>query len=184
MNEKNNSDLTIHGAARAYFGADYASLSQRVLDALKARHQTVVVAESCTGGGIGAALTAVPGSSAAFLGGVIAYSNALKVGLLDVPSTILEEYGAVSGPVVEAMAEGAMRGLNADWSIAVSGVAGPGGGSLEKPVGTVHFAVSGPKDTRAEAFSFDSHLSRDTIQRLSVYAGLSLLLKCLRNTPV
>ena len=179
MDEQNNSDLTIRGAARAYFGADYASLSQRVLDALKVRHQTVVVAESCTGGGIGAALTAVPGSSAAFLGGVIAYSNALKMGQLGVSQSTLEAHGAVSEPVARAMASGAVERLGADWAIAVSGVAGPGGGSMEKPVGTVHFAVSGPAGVQAKKYTFQSGLGREGIQALSVIAGLHLLFDCL-----
>ncbi|MDE3010877.1 MAG: nicotinamide-nucleotide amidohydrolase family protein [Pseudomonadota bacterium] len=104
----------------------------------------VAVAESCTGGGLGQALTAIAGSSAWVEGGFITYSNAAKSRLLGVPADLIAAHGAVSRQVVEAMASGARQGLAAEWAVAVSGVAGPGGGSAHKPVGTVWLAWAGP----------------------------------------
>ncbi|MEM1177787.1 MAG: competence/damage-inducible protein A [Acidobacteriota bacterium] len=132
---------------RAFFaeGAD-ATLEGVVVDALGERGQTVSTAESCTGGLIGERLTRVPGSSRAFIGGVVAYADRMKTLLLGVEPAVLEEHGAVSGPVVEAMATGALERFGTDLAVAVSGIAGPGGGSDEKPVGTVFLAVAGPQD--------------------------------------
>lgn len=108
---------------------------------------TLVTAESCTGGLVAERITRVPGSSAYFRGGAVTYSNALKVRLLGVPETLLETHGAVSEPVARAMAEGAREHLGADYAIAITGVAGPDGGTEDKPVGTVHLAVAGPDST-------------------------------------
>lgn len=105
---------------------------------------TVTVAESCTGGLLGERLTRVPGSSDYFLGGAIVYTNRLKTELVGVPEALLAEHGAVSEPVARAMAEGVCRALGSDYGIGITGVAGPGGGSEAKPVGTVHIAVAGP----------------------------------------
>ena len=105
---------------------------------------TVATAESCTGGLVAERLTAVPGSSAYFLGGAVAYANPVKERLLGVPAGLLREHGAVSEPVARALAAGARSVFAAAWGIGVTGVAGPGGGSEEKPVGTVHLAVAGP----------------------------------------
>lgn len=107
---------------------------------LSAAGQTVATAESCTGGGIAEALTAVPGSSACFGYGIVSYSNAAKESLLGVRAESLREHGAVSEAVVREMAAGALELSGADLAVAVSGVAGPGGGTAEKPVGTVWFA--------------------------------------------
>jgi nicotinamide-nucleotide amidase len=114
---------------------------------LQATGKRVVTAESCTAGGIGAALTSIPGSSAWVEGGLITYSNEAKTKLVGVPAEMIERHGAVSQPVVEAMARGAREKLEAGCSVAVSGVAGPGGGSPQKPVGTVWFAWSGLTDS-------------------------------------
>jgi nicotinamide-nucleotide amidase len=108
------------------------------------RGLTLATAESCTGGLVAERLTRVPGSSGYFVGGVVAYSDAVKTALLGVPAALLAEHGAVSEPVARAMAEGARRALGCDWALAVTGVAGPGGGSDEKPVGTVDLAWAGP----------------------------------------
>ena len=113
---------------------------------LKQRGLTVVTAESCTGGLVGAMLTDVPGSSDVYLGGWITYANAMKSGQLGIPTAIIEQYGAVSQPVARAMARGAIERSGADLSVAVTGIAGPGGGSPDKPIGTVWFAV-GAKGT-------------------------------------
>jgi len=117
--------------------ADQQSLATRLGQALTAKHWTVAAAESCTGGGIAAAITDIPGSSGWFGYGLVTYSNDAKVHLLGVPAQTLAQSGAVSEPVVRAMALGAARVSGADLAIAVSGVAGPDGGSEEKPVGTV-----------------------------------------------
>jgi nicotinamide-nucleotide amidase len=106
--------------------------------------QTLTVAESCTGGLLGERLTRVAGSSAYFLGGAITYTDELKVQMLGVPEELLREHGAVSEPVARAMAEGVCRALGSDWGIGITGVAGPGGGSAAKPVGTVHIGLAGP----------------------------------------
>ena len=157
------------------FGADDDSLAAVVLAGLRRRGQTLAVAESCTGGGLGAALAAVPGASEVFLGGVIAYANAVKQGLLGVPAPLLQTHGAVSDPVASAMAEGARRATGADWALAISGIAGPGGGSAEKPVGLVHIAVAGPDGCRSEAVRFGSSRGRAWIQTLSAGEALNRL---------
>jgi nicotinamide-nucleotide amidase len=109
--------------------------------------RTLTTAESCTGGLVAERLTRVPGSSEYFLGGAVTYTNELKTKLLGVPAELIAEHGAVSEPVARAMAEGACRALGSDYGIAITGVAGPGGGSEAKPVGTVHLAVAGPGET-------------------------------------
>jgi nicotinamide-nucleotide amidase len=112
---------------------------------LREAGSTLTVAESCTGGLLGERLTKVPGSSDYFLGGVIVYTNRLKSELLGIPPALIEEHGAVSEPVARAMAEEVRRALRSDYGIGITGVAGPGGGSEEKPVGTVHIALAGPR---------------------------------------
>jgi nicotinamide-nucleotide amidase len=162
-------------AGSSCFGADDASLAAVVLQRLRARGQSLAVAESCTGGGLGAALAAVPGASDVFLGGVIAYANALKQQLLGVHAELLEQHGAVSDPVAQAMAEGARRATGADWALAVTGIAGPGGGSTEKPVGLVHIAVAGPDGCRSEAVRFGASRGRSWIQLLTAGEALNRL---------
>jgi nicotinamide-nucleotide amidase len=162
-------------AGQACFGADDDSLASVVLGLLRQRGQTLAVAESCTGGGLGAALAAVPGASEVFLGGVIAYANAVKEVLLKVPADVLAAQGAVSDPVAQAMAEGARRATGADWALAVTGVAGPGGGSAEKPVGLVHLAVAGPDGCSSEAVRFGASRGRGWIQLLSAGEALDRL---------
>jgi nicotinamide-nucleotide amidase len=157
------------------YGIDDDSLASVVLEKLRQRGETLAVAESCSGGGLGAALAAVPGASDVFLGGVIAYANAVKQGLLGVDPLVLERWGAVSDPVAEAMAQGARRVTGSDWALAITGVAGPGGGSDSKPVGLVHIAVAGPDSCRSEAVRFGSSRPRAWIQALSVGEALNRL---------
>jgi nicotinamide-nucleotide amidase len=128
-------------AERYIYGEGAADLAAVVLDLCRARSLSVATAESCTGGLIGERLTAVPGSSDVFLGGVVAYSNGVKESILDVPAELIHADGAVSESVARAMASGVRTRIGADVGIAVTGIAGPGGGTAEKPVGTVWIAV-------------------------------------------
>ncbi|HEY4304614.1 MAG TPA: competence/damage-inducible protein A [Gemmatimonadaceae bacterium] len=130
------------------FGEGDADLAAVVLDLCRARTLTIAVGESCTGGLLGARLTAIPGSSDVVQGGVIAYANEVKSGLLGVDSSLIEKHGAVSEEVVVAMAAGARKAANASVGLAITGVAGPGGGTEEKPVGTVWVAVDINGDTQ------------------------------------
>jgi nicotinamide-nucleotide amidase len=157
------------------FGADDEGLAAVVLALLRRRGESLAVAESCTGGGIGAALAAVPGASEVFVGGVIAYANAAKQALLGVPAELLAAHGAVSDPVATAMAEGARRCTGAVWAIAVTGIAGPGGGSADKPVGLVHIAVAGPDGCVSGAVRFGSSRGRAWVQTLTTGEALDQL---------
>ena len=168
---------------RCCFGVDGESLAAVVLERLRRRGESLAVAESCSGGGIGAALTAVPGASDVFLGGVIAYANAIKRDLLGVPQDLLEREGAVSDAVVTAMAEGVRQVSGADWGVAVSGIAGPAGGSAEKPVGLVHIAVAAAEGCGAEAMRFGSSRGRTWIQTLTVGEALNRLRLRLLDSP-
>lgn len=153
------------------FGRDDDTLAGVGLEMLGARGWTVATAESCTGGLVGYRLTAVPGSSTAFLGGVIAYSNRLKENLLGVPGELLAAHGAVSREVALAMAEGA-RALGAECGLAVTGIAGPSGGTEAKPVGTVHLAVVTPLGVRHSHHRFGG--DREMVRDLSANFALDL----------
>jgi nicotinamide-nucleotide amidase len=134
----------LRNAARRYvYGEDGADLAEVVLDACRRRGYRLAVAESCTGGMLGSRITAIPGSSDVFLGGVLAYDNSVKREILGVPDSDLEEFGAVSEEVAVRMAESVRRLLHADIGISVTGVAGPGGGTAAKPVGMVWVALDG-----------------------------------------
>src|SRR5699024_6438000 len=130
------------------------SIESVILNICLERGKTIVTAESCTGGSIASRLTSVPGSSAVFLGSVVAYDNAVKTSFLGVPVEHIKKYGAVSDEVVTAMAVGGRSRMNADYCLATSGIAGPGGGSQEKPVGTVWVALAGPNGTKSKVFHF------------------------------
>lgn len=155
------------------YGADGADLAAVVLDRLRASHRRVAVAESCTGGLVSARLTGVPGASDVFAGGVVAYDDDVKRALLDVPADVLAAHGAVSEEAVRAMAAGARSRFAVAASIAVTGIAGPSGGTPEKPVGTVWLAASVDGDTRAVRRVFPGE--RDEIRRRSAQAALDLL---------
>lgn len=130
------------------FGEGSTDLAEVLLTAARERMATIATAESCTGGLIGGRLTAIPGSSDVVLGGIIAYGDSVKEGALEVPDALLKAHGAVSEPVARAMAEGAARRLGATLTIAATGIAGPGGGSEEKPVGTTWFATHWQGETK------------------------------------
>ena len=145
---------------------------------LRERGQTIATAESCTGGLIAAALTEIPGSSVWYMAGWVTYSNAAKQRDLGVDGSLLLQHGAVSGPVVEAMARGARERAGTDWAVAASGVAGPSGGSAGKPVGTVWLAWAGPEDLRSECCHFDG--VRAAVRHAAVCHALATLLGRLR----
>lgn len=156
------------------FDAETTRLATAVLEACRAWGASVATVESCTGGLVGGALTAIAGSSDVVMGGLITYSNAAKMALAAVPEALLAAHGAVSEPVARAMAEGGRAALSATFAVAVTGVAGPGGGSAEKPVGLVHFGCAGPDGTAHREMRFGA-LSRDEIRRLSVLTALDML---------
>lgn len=147
-------------------------------DLLASRGETVAVAESCTGGQLGQRLTATAGSSAYFVGGLLVYSNELKNRLLGVPEETLAEHGAVSEPTALAMAAGARERCGSDYGIGITGVAGPGGGSESRPVGTVHIAVAGPA---AATSHFEARFPGDRarVRQLSTQFALELLRRML-----
>ena len=128
--------------------------AERLVGLLKARGLTCATAESCTGGGVGFAITSVAGASEVFAGGVISYSNEVKRGVLGVSDATLAAVGAVSGEVAAQMADGARRLLKTDLAVSLTGIAGPGGGTAEKPVGLVWFGLSTPTDTHIERMVF------------------------------
>jgi len=150
-----------------------AEVAIEVLSRLAARGETLAVAESCTGGGLGSILTAAPGASSAFIGGVIAYSDSVKVALLGVGATTLAVHGAVSEPCAREMAEGVRDRLGADWGISITGIAGPDGGSPAKPVGTVWIGLSGPEVVSGESFYFPG--DREQIRSSAARTALGLL---------
>lgn len=161
------------------YGSDEDKLTSVVLRLLRERGETLCVAESCTGGGLGASLTEVSGSSEVFIGGVIAYNNSIKEKILGVPTHLLKEFGAVSLPVVESMAKGVKKLTGADWSIAISGLAGPNGGTKEKPIGLVDFCIAGPGIIQSNEKIFSSDTKRIAIQKLSILRALNELRLCL-----
>lgn len=161
----------------AVFGEGTTSLPSVMVSLLAERGATLAFAESCTGG-LGAELvTRVPGASRVFVGGLVTYSNALKERLLGVDPTLLAAHGAVSEPVARAMAEGARATTGATHALAFTGIAGPDGGSAEKPVGLVHLALATPAGTTAERRVFPG--TRDEIRRRTVYWGLGMLRRAL-----
>ena len=155
------------------------SLATTVGQALLQQQQTVATAESCTGGGIGYVITEVAGSSAWFNGGLITYTNELKQQWLNVPARILEEHGAVSQACVEAMALGACEAASADWGVAVSGVAGPGGGTAAKPGGLVWMAIA--HEHQVESFSAHFEGDREAVRLQTIDRVLQRLLKKLNQ---
>ncbi len=142
-------------------------------DALRARGEKLVAAESCTGGLFAAACTSVAGSSDWFERGFVTYSNEAKNECLGVPATLIELHGAVSEPVVRAMASGALRASYAQWAVAVTGIAGPGGAVPGKPVGTVWLALAGGGPTVAERLQLDG--GRDAVRAQTVRSALGAL---------
>ena len=148
------------------------NLSYDVIHALKGK--TLVTAESCTGGGIGAALTAIPGSSAVYKGGIISYTNWVKEHMLQVNLELLNTYGAVSSQVAKAMAEGARKTLQADIAVSVTGLAGPDGDEFGNPVGTVYIGYSDCRITDSIACYFTG--DREEIRNQAIHTALKVIL--------
>ena len=146
----------------------------KILDACRRRKLKLALAESCTGGLIGAALTEIPGSSDVLDRGYVTYSNEAKAAMLGVPTETLRQFGAVSAETVRAMAEGALAKSGADVTVAVTGIAGPGGGSADKPVGLVHFAAARRGKTLHKEIRF-GELGRGEVRRRSVLAAFDLV---------
>lgn len=153
-------------------------LATAVKEALENKGEMMATAESCTGGLIASSIVDIPGSSSVLAGGIVAYQNEIKEKLLDVPSEILDKYGAVSEQTVKAMAEGARKRFGCEWAVATSGIAGPGGAEPGKPVGTVWIAVACSLQNEAfcEIFSGD----RNKVREKSVYKVLHILLEKLK----
>ena len=144
-----------------------------VLAALKGK--TLATAESCTGGGIGAAITAVPGSSEVYKGGIISYTNWVKNRVLSVDQNLLDRFGAVSAPVAESMAQGARAVLETDVAVSVTGLAGPGGDEFGNPVGLVFIGYSDKNQTISKKFLFPG--DRETVRKSAVTEALKLILE-------
>jgi nicotinamide-nucleotide amidase len=167
------------------YGNDDDTLATVVGAALAAQGQTLAVAESCTGGGLGEKITAVSGSSAYFLGGILAYSNPVKAKLLGVSEADLASFGAVSDPVAQQMATGVRSHLGSDWGLSITGIAGPGGGSDDKPVGLVYIGLAGPDGSiRSFRHQFGAERGRQWVRHLSSGSALDHLRRALAaQTP-
>ena len=148
-------------------------VADHLVELLKARGLTCATAESCTGGGVGSAITAVPGSSAVFMGGVISYANEVKRDVLGVSDHNLQTVGAVSPEVAAQMADGVRRLLKTDLAVSLTGIAGPDGGSAEKPVGLVWFGLSTKDGTRTEKVIFSG--DRAQVRAQAVVHALGML---------
>jgi len=170
----------VSAAGEHYYGADDADLAAVVLDQLRHGRHRLGIAESCSGGMVAERVTNIPGASDTFIGGVVAYADVVKTAALKVPLETLEAHGAVSEETVRAMAEGAQRLFSADCTIAVTGIAGPGGGTPEKPVGTVWLAAR--VHTTAQAVKRLLPGDREEIRRRSAQAGLDLLRRVLAQS--
>lgn len=156
--------------------------TEQLVSLLREKNLTVSTAESCTGGGIGHAITAVSGSSAVYAGGVISYTNAVKEKVLGVPAQTLETYGAVSPQTAKAMAEGARALLHTDCGVSVTGLAGPNGDGSGKPVGLVYIGVACQERTDAHEFLFQG--DRDAVRRQAVEAAVELLIEIIKTAEL
>ena len=156
------------------FDAALLDQARKLLDAARARNIRIVTAESCTGGLIAGLLTEIPGSSDVVERGFVTYSNQAKEESLGVPATLLQKYGAVSDHVARAMADGALRHARAQLAIAVTGIAGPGGGSAEKPIGLVYIALADGRDISSHEYRFGD-IGRTQVRLATVREAVKLL---------
>ena len=157
------------------FPEDIEQLAERVLALAREQGVTLATVESCTGGLVAGALTAIPGSSDVVDRGFVTYSNTAKAALVGVPQAMLEQYGAVSEPVARAMAEGGLTEADVGMAVAITGVAGPGGGSDDKPVGLVHFAVARAGFPTAHREMRFGDIGREEVRLESVRTALEML---------
>lgn len=171
-------DAVMARVGRYVYGYDDETLPVALLAALGSRDQTVACAESCTGGMLSSMIVDVPGSSRSFRGSVIAYDNSVKMSALSVPLAVLEEHGAVSEETARLLAEGARDVLGADWGVGVTGVAGPDGGTPEKPVGLVYTAIAGPSGVRVQRRLFSG--DRTQVRLRAAKTALHQLLVAVR----
>ena len=148
--------------------------AEKLIKVLTEKKMTCATAESCTGGGVGYAITTVPGSSSAFWGGIVSYDNSVKRDVLGVPEEVLSTKGAVSSECAAAMAEGARQLLKTDLAVSITGIAGPGGGSAEKPVGLVWFGLASKYGIAAEKKIFTG--DREAVRSAAIEHALNLLL--------
>jgi len=165
------------------FPHDIEATARQVIEAATRKRLSLATAESCTGGLVGAALTAIPGSSTAYDRGFITYSNSAKTDLLGVSTALLEQYGAVSEPVARAMAQGARQASGADLAVSVTGIAGPGGGTMEKPVGLVHFGLACADGAILHEVRHFGDLGRDAVRLAALKTALDLLEVGLAQAP-
>jgi len=177
-------DEAVHGLqariSELIFGYDRDTMEGVVGALLKHRGQTLCTAESCTGGYLAHRITSVPGSSAWYLGSIIAYANEVKIKQLNVDPLLISTHGAVSEEVVCAMAQGARLRLGTDWALAVSGIAGPDGGSADKPTGTTWIALDGPHGTLAQRFLFGNR--RDRNIHMAAMSAMNMMRKQLKGS--
>ena len=159
--------------AEVVFGEGKARFPEALCQLLEANGQTLSLAESCTGGLVSELITAHAGASAVFRGGAVVYANDAKIALLGVPGELIARFGAVSAEVARAMADGARRAFASDYALSLTGIAGPSGGSAEKPVGTVHFAVASADGISDRRVVFPGN--REQVRRRAAFAGLSLV---------
>ncbi len=157
----------------AIWGEGKAEMAELVVTRLAARRERVAVAESCTGGLAAELVTSVPGASNVFDLGVVVYANTMKTAVLGVPAAVLETHGAVSEPVARALAEGVRKVADAHWGIGITGIAGPSGGTVEKPVGTVHLALAGPAGTEHVRQLYRG--DRERVRRVAAFDALNML---------
>jgi PncC family amidohydrolase len=175
-------DFSFRGSFMNCFESSTISDSaEKLLEILRSKHLLLATAESCTGGGIGAAITSIAGSSDVYLGGVVSYSNSVKNALLSVPDEVLSNVGAVSSECAESMAKGVLKLVGADVAVSVTGIAGPGGGTEEKPVGLVYFGLATSKGkcyTKRYTFGGD----REAVRLSSVKKAIELLIEAVSET--
>ena len=163
------------------FHTSIIALAERINHTLVGRKQMIVTAESCTGGMVASALTDIPGASAAVYGGYVTYANTAKSRMIHVQARLIRDYGAVSNQVARAMADGARNTARADYAVAVTGIAGPDGGSDKKPVGLVYVAVSTELATVVIEHKFGD-LGREEIRKASVRAALDVVIQVLNGS--
>lgn len=172
--EQDSADIRARLGSTVY-GEDNDTLASVVAALLSERRATLAVAESCTGGLVSKLLTDVPGASAYFVRGYVTYSNASKIELLGVESATLERFGAVSAETAEAMARGCLAAADVDYAISVTGIAGPSGGSIDKPIGLVHVGIADKNEVLTHQLRLGSHLTREQIRDRAAKSALNLL---------